>query len=110
MNAKTGFTGCDWLILVFFVATAYFVYGGVGGMLAVLILAVLYGIVLLLAIIPFGGVIIQVLVMYFVIWPWVSEFTGIEATWLTALMFWVQVIAGIILTLAVTAIIVAMNK
>jgi hypothetical protein len=36
--------------------------------------------------------------MHFLITPWVFELTGIEATWLTALVFWVDIALGCFLT------------
>jgi hypothetical protein len=36
--------------------------------------------------------------MYFLITPWVLDFTGIVATWLTTLVFWVDVAFGCLIT------------
>ncbi len=92
-------------LLLLWTALAYFVYSGIDGTMGMIILCVLYGMATLLALIPFGGVIIQVLVMKFAIWPWVMAFTGITTTWLTGLVFWIDVIIGIILTLAATIVV-----
>jgi hypothetical protein len=66
-------------LLLLWSALAYFIYGGLEGTMAIVILCVLYGMTCFLAFIPFGGVVIQALVMRFVIWPWVAAFTGIAA-------------------------------
>lgn len=92
-------------LLLLWTALAYFVYGGLEGTMAIVILCVLYGLATLLALIPFGGAIIQVMVMKFAIWPYVMAFTGITATWLTGLVFWIDVIIGIILTFAATIVV-----
>ena len=107
-----GGIGTGWALIILWTALAYFVYDGIEGAIAVVILGVLFGLAILIALIPFCGVVIQVLVMYFLIWPWVSNFTGIEATWLTLLIFWVDVILGIFITLVTTlvAIVIIANR
>jgi hypothetical protein len=90
--------GIDWALIALWTALGYFVYHGLAGMLAVLALSILYSLATLLALIPFAGVVLQGLVMHFLITPWVFELTGIEATWLTALVFWVDIALGCFLT------------
>jgi hypothetical protein len=60
----------------------YRTYGGLARVFAMLILDIFYDLAMLLALIPFAGVVLQALVMYFLITPWVLDFTGMVATWL----------------------------
>jgi len=94
--------GGAWLLIMLWAALGYFVYDGFSGMLAIIILCVLYRLAMLFAFVPFVGVIIQGLVMYFLIQPFVFEVTGITATWLTTLIFWVDIVIGGIITLLMT--------
>ena len=94
--------GGTWLLIILWAALGYFVYNGLTGVFAMIILGVLFGLVILLASIPFVGVVIQGLVMYFLIQPWVFDFTGITGTWLTSLIFWIDIIFGCIITLVMT--------
>jgi hypothetical protein len=87
-----------WSLIVLWAALGYFVYGSLAGVFAMLILGILYDLAMLLALIPFAGVVLQALVMYFLITPWVLDFTGIAATWLTTLVFWVDVAFGCLIT------------
>ena len=98
-----------WLLIVLWGILAYFVYDGVGGVLAIVLLGILFALSTILALIPFGmGVVAQVLVMKFVILPFVLDLTGLSATWLTGVMFWVYIVLGIITTIVITlAIVVA---
>ena len=70
--------------------------------MAVVLLWILYSFCFLIALIPYVGVFAQALVMYFVVWPAVSAFTGIGGSWVTTLMFWVAVVIGGVITLAFT--------
>lgn len=62
--------GITWSLIVLWAALGYFVYGGLAGVFAMLILGILYDLAMLLALIPFAGVVLQALVMYFLITPW----------------------------------------
>jgi hypothetical protein len=81
-------------------ALGYFVYGGLGGALAIIILYFLYAFCIFLAVIPFAGVAIQYFVSVRLVNPWVFSLTGIGSTWLTAVMLWVDVAVGALLTSA----------
>jgi hypothetical protein len=94
--------GGTWLLTILWAALGYFVYDGLQGVFAILVLSILYDLAAFLALIPFVGVIIQGLVMYFLIAPWVFEFTKINATWLTTLIFWVDIIFGCTTTVTMT--------
>lgn len=88
--------------LIFFLVIAalgYFVYGGIGGAIAMFILTFVYGLVSLLSLIPFVGVFVQGLAMFYLVNPWIFGFTGITSTWLTGLVFWINIIVGIFATI-----------
>lgn len=84
-----------WAFTLLWAALGYFVYEGVDGAAAIVILATFYAVSILLAFIPFCGVIIQGLTMHFLIWPLVVSFTGIYDTWLTGLIFWMIIVIGV---------------
>jgi fructose-specific phosphotransferase system IIC component len=94
--------GSELGLTILWAALGYFVYNGLAGTFAMIILSILYGLATILAFIPFIGVILQGLLMYFLITPWVFEFTGITATWLTVLVFWIDIIFGCIITLVMS--------
>jgi fructose-specific phosphotransferase system IIC component len=94
--------GSELGLTLLWAALGYFVYNGLTGTFAMIILSILYGLATFLSLIPFVGVILQGLLMYFLITPWVFEFTGITATWLTLLVFWIDIIFGCIITLGMS--------
>jgi hypothetical protein len=47
-------------------------------------------------VVPFAGIIIQIWLMLNIALPWVKDFTGIESTWLTTLIFGIDVFLGLI--------------
>jgi len=94
--------GSEWTLIILWAALGYFVYNGLKGVFAMLILSILFALATFLALIPFVGVLLQGLVMHFIIAPWVFEFTGITATWLTSLIFWIDIIFGCIITVAIS--------
>jgi len=96
-----------WAGSLLWAALAYFIYGEVYGVAAIIILASLYNLSVFLALIPFCGVLIQGLVIRFIMWPWIMDFTGIHDTWLTGLTFWMAIIAGISATIMGTTIFLA---
>jgi hypothetical protein len=101
----------SWMLTFLWTALGYFVYGGFKGALAILILSILFDIVLLAGLIPFVGVVIEGLVMNYFIMSWVFSITNITATWLTNMMFWVNIIFGLIFTVITSiATIVAISK
>jgi hypothetical protein len=110
-SSKTvGGVGSYFIFLVLWAAIGYFVYGGMAGTMAMVILWILYGLATLLAMIPFAGVIVQGLVMFFVINPWVTSLTGIGGSWLTAVMFAFSIIYGIIITIVMTIFVIAASN
>lgn len=90
-------------------ALGFFTYGGIGGGLAILLLCVIYGSLTVLAVIPLIGFVAQIYVLLSIAWPVVSQFTGIEASWLTTLIFAVYVLSGFILTANTTLLAVSSN-
>jgi len=94
--------GFDFLLVVLFGALGYFVYHGVGGALAMVILTILYALATLLSLIPFAGAFIQWLVMTYAIKPFVFHLTHIHSTWLTFAAFWVYLGLGIVITAIMT--------
>jgi len=92
------------VLAVLFTALAYFVYNGVEGALAVLVLCILYSIASFIGLIPFVGFIIQAGVMHYFIEPFVFGVTGIHPTWLTSTIFWVYVAMGAFLTVIMTVV------
>jgi hypothetical protein len=99
--------GFDFVLVLLFGALGYFVYHGVGGFLAMVILTILYALATLLSLIPFAGAFVQWLVMTFAIKPFVFHLTHIHSTWLTFVAFWVYLGLGIIITLIMSLIVLA---
>ncbi len=94
--------GLDFLLVVLFGALGYFVYHGVDGALAMVILTILYALATLLSLIPFAGAFVQWLVMTYAIKPFVFHLTHIHSTWLTFAAFWVYLGLGIVITIIMT--------
>jgi len=99
--------GFDFLLVVLFGALGYFVYHGVGGALAMVILTILYALATLLSLIPFFGAAVQWAVMAYAINPFVFHLTHIHYTWLVAVAFWVYLALGIIMTIIISLIVLA---
>jgi hypothetical protein len=99
--------GFDFLLILLFSALGYFVYHGVDGFLAMLILTILYALATLLSLIPFAGAFVQWAVMAYAIDPFVFHLTHIHYTWLVAVAFWVYLALGIIITLIMSLIVLA---
>ena len=99
--------GIDFLLVLLFGALGYFVYHGVGGALAMVILTILYALASLLSLIPFAGALVQWLVMTYAINPFVFHLTHIHYTWLVAVAFWVYLGLGIIMTIIMSLIVLA---
>jgi hypothetical protein len=99
--------GFDFLLVLLFGALGYFVYHGVGGALAMVILTILYAFAGLLSLIPFFGAAVQWAVMAYAINPFVFHLTHIHYTWLVAVAFWVYLALGIIITLIMSLIVLA---
>ena len=87
------------VLLLFFAALGYFVYGGLDGTFAMILLYVLYVLAVFCSLIPFIGIFVQYFVSTRIILPAISSFTGIEATWLTTVAIIPTMIAGLIICL-----------
>ena len=100
-----------WLLfLIIWIMIGYFVYDSYEkGIVGIAFLWILYGLVFLLSLIPFCGVFIQGLLMYFLCWPLASEIMKIEPTWLTAAMFLLILILGALFTLAMSFAVLAIS-
>ena len=90
------------LALIVFAAFGYFVYGGINGAFAMIVLLAVYWMSLIFALIPAVGFIVQGLAIHIFIWPLVAEFTGIEPTWLTLLALVFVWSLGIMVTWVMT--------
>ena len=91
---------------VLFSVLGYFVYGGIEGLMAMLALCFFYDLALCLSIIPFGGSIIQAVVMNLISHK-LFTILNIYPTWLTTCIFWCYLVCGIVITILVTAIVIA---
>lgn len=80
-----------------FFTMGYFVYGGLDGAIAMIVLYLLLGAVALLSLIPFIGIVLQYWVSTQIVMMWIISIAGIYATWLTTLMLIVFMIMGTIL-------------
>jgi len=95
-----------WSLVILFSAMAYFVYGGIEGALAILILCILYSAASLISWIPIVGFAIQALLMYWVINPFVFALTGIRMSWLLWMIFWSYILFGAFITFIATLILI----
>jgi hypothetical protein len=98
------------VLLVLFAALGYFVYGGLNGAFAMVILSVLYGFAILLSFVPFIGIGLQYWVSVEMVLPWVISLTGIQPTWLTTIMLTIEMVGGFILWLMITLNIIMIIK
>ena len=104
VTIRTSYFGLFYTVL--FSIFGYFVYDGVRGSVAILALSLVYYLISCLSIIPFGGCVIQAIVMFLVSHK-LFDILNIYPSWLTTCMFWCYLISGIIITILVTAIVVA---
>ena len=88
--------------LIVFACLGYFVYGGIGGAIAIVVVCFIYGLTTLLSFIPYAGFVVQFLTIHYLAWPWVSEFTNIGESWLTTAILCLTIISGFIYTIAST--------
>jgi len=86
------------LLTVLFTLLGYFVYGGIKGGLAILLLTVACDFMLITSIIPFIGWLIQGLLMHWAITDF-PALTGFPLTWLTNTIFWVYLAFGIVISI-----------
>jgi len=85
------------LLTALFTLLGYFVYGGIKGALAVLLLTIACDFMLVISVIPFVGWLIQGLIMNWVITNF-PALTGFPLTWLTSTVFWVYLAFGILIS------------
>lgn len=93
----------EWLLVAMWTLLGYFIYHGVPGAVGTLLLAILFGFCTVISLIPFVGVIIQGVLMYFVVEPWVLELTGLQHSWLFEMMFYTFLVIGAVMTFLITA-------
>ena len=86
------------VLTLLFSAIGYFLYGGLNGFFGVFILCILLDFAALLGIIPVVGVVLYYFIGKITIMPWIFSFTGINATWLTNVIFWLDFVGAIVLT------------
>ena len=87
------------LFKALFPLLGYFVYGGIKGALAILLLCIICDFTLFLSLIPFVGWLVQALVMRFAITK-ILALTCVSTTWLISTIFWVYLVFGIIISIA----------
>lgn len=102
MTDYTAGGGSTIVWMLFWAVLGFFVYDGLNGALAMIVLSFLFGLAALLSIIPVVGVFIQYYVSITYILPFIINLTGITATWLTTTMLVVSIIMGIIITAMTT--------
>jgi len=103
VTIRTSYFGLFYTVL--FSVLGYFVYGGIEGLMAILALCLFCDLALCLSIIPFGGSIIQAVVMNLISHK-LFTILNIYPTWLTTCIFWCYLICGIVITILVTAIVI----
>jgi len=104
VTIRTSYFGLFYTVL--FSVLGYFVYGGVRGLMAMLALCLFYDLVLCLSIIPFVGSIIQAVAMNLISYK-LFTILSIYPSWLTTCVFWCYLVCGIVITILVTAIVIA---
>ena len=97
--------GGSLLLLLFFGAIGYFIYGGTKGFFGVLLIGVIMTILLVLSLIPYGGGVLYLLLTWLVVIPWALSFTGLWWTLLITVMLLVFSIFSIIVSVIVGIII-----
>ena len=108
MAEKSSSSGSKTLgtLTVIFGLAGYFVYDGFGGMLGIFLISILLGITILLGIIPVIGNVVQYLVMKYILAK-IFILTGLWATTLTSMIFWVNMVFGMILSILVIILIIS---
>jgi len=104
VTIRTSYFGLFYTVL--FSVLGYFVYGGVRGLMAMLALCLFYDLVLCLSIIPFVGSVIQAVTMNLISYK-LFTILSIYPSWLTTCVFWCYLVCGIVITILVTAIVIA---
>ena len=79
----------------------YFAYGtGINGSFAAVTIAFFFGIASLLAFIPYFGFIVQAIVTYYFVLPWVSELTNTDPNnWLTMGLLVLVIFSGFMVSI-----------
>ena len=98
-DVNISFNSLHWSVLftMFFTLLGYFVYGGIKGALAILLLTIACDFMLVISIIPFIGWLIQGFLMHWAITDF-PALTGFPLTWLTSTIFWVYLVFGIVIS------------
>jgi len=97
------------VLLVLWAVLGYFVYGGMDGALAMILLSIVLGLAVPVALIPFVGFIVYAFLAYYVILPWVIDLTKIDPTWLTSLIVLVDVVMAGLITFATSIVVLALT-
>jgi hypothetical protein len=104
MEAKTymqsGYSGLLYLAIV--AVLGYFVYGGIDGALAMVLVWFILGLCIILAMIPFVGIVLQWWVSTAYVIPFLFELTGIGETWLTTVTLIIMLAIGILVTIVMS--------
>jgi hypothetical protein len=83
-----------WAILALL---GYFIYSGVNGALAILLIYLVVGFCTLLSIIPFVGIFLQNGFVTNTVFPYLFKITGIYSTWLTDVIYVYYLVIGSIM-------------
>lgn len=95
-----------WLIIA--AVLGYFVYGhSLSGALAIALLTFIYFLISIIGFVPFVGVILYYFITSIYVEPSLFSFTGIYATWLTSLIFWVCFVFALLYTIIMSILLVA---
>lgn len=98
------------IILIIVAILAWFVYGTLNGVLAMLLLEIVISISLLIALIPFVGILFMYLLSEMVIIPNILSFTHIEYTWLVGAIKIFAYAIGFILTVITSFIVLGLKR
>jgi len=90
-------------ILIFYAIIAYFIYGNsIDAALTIIALSIISGMVFgLLSLLPILGWIIAILISWFWLFPAMLNMGGIEWTWLITLILVMDIIGGLVVTVAI---------
>jgi len=89
---------------VLFAIIGYFVYGGLDGMLAMLLFILATELFACLGFIPIVGPLFYIGSVQYLVYPVIFEITGITSTWLTELVFFVGLAESILFTVLMTSV------
>lgn len=94
------------ILEAFLVICSYFVYHSLPMAVAFLALSLFYDLLLIFSLIPIIGVIISGLLMYFWATPFIFSLTGLTQSWIVGLLFWVDIIIGIAVSLIIVILVI----